>query len=241
MSRRTPSSPPPSGDETTRTYRWTVALCKAVLRMMSWRVTVIGDEHLPNLGPALVAANHVSYLDPIILGYAIDGRGRAMRYLAKRELFDHWLMGPLVRGACQIPVDRRADPRAALEHAEDALTRGQLVALFPEGTIPSAFDAANAKTGAARLALSSGAPLIPAAVWGGQRIHSRGGRVRLARGVPLVAAFAAPVAHGGGESPEALTARLMSAIGDLVEQAARRAGQPLLDGDERWLPHRPPP
>lgn len=191
------------------------------MRLLRWHVDIDGTDHLPHEGPVLIVANHVSYVDPILLGLAVDGQGRTVRYLAKRELFDHWLTGPVVRGADQILVDRRGDPGAALRHAEKALADGKLLVVYPEGTIHPIFDARNAKTGAARLALACQVPLLPAVAWGGQQIGTKTGRLRLGFGSFHVVRIGPPIGYGPGDSVEDLTARIMASVGALLETAAR--------------------
>ena len=198
-------------------YRAVVAILRSFVRALRWRVDIAGTEHIPRVGPALVVANHVSYLDPILLGLAIDGRGRVVRYLAKRELFDHWFTGPVMRGADQILVDRRGNAGAALLHAELAMLDSKLLVVFPEATIHPLFDPANGKTGSARLALSTGVPLIPAVSWGGQHVATKGSRFRPRIGSAHTVRIGAPIAYSTDDTPEHLTERIMSSIAALLE------------------------
>ena len=203
-----------------RPYRIAVAIIRFLVRLLGWRVDAAGLEHLPRTGPVLVVANHVSYLDPILLGLPLDDFGRTVRYLAKREMFDHWFTGPIVRGADQILVDRKGDAGAALRHAEAALAAGKMLVIYPEGTIHPVFDAANAKTGAARLALATGVPVLPAVTWGGQQIGTKSGRVRPAFGSRHVVRIGPPIAYGPADTVEDLTARIMAAVAALLQAAA---------------------
>ncbi len=207
-----------AGADAPRIYRALLASARVVFRLLRTRLVVACAEHVAVSGPVVVAANHVSYYDPVALAVALEQRGRAARYLAKRELFDQALLRFLLCRALQIPVDRRGDARAALRFAERALRDGQLVAIFPEGTIHPRFAAGNVKTGAARLALAAGAPLVPAAVDGTQRLRA-GGRWR--RGVSVTVRFGAPVAVAPDDAPAVVTARLATAITELLD-----AGQP---------------
>lgn len=128
-----------------------------------------GLEKIPKSGPAILAFNHVAYLDPLAIGYVVNKVGRRPRFLAKSELFDDRRIAWVLRGCGQIEVKRgtRAAPMA-LDNAVEALDRGEIVVIFPEGTVTTDPDLnpMPAKTGVTRLALKSGAPLIPAAVWG---------------------------------------------------------------------------
>ena len=148
-------------------------LVKSQHRLLGRSLSVTGLEHLPLDGAVILACNHVSFADPLILGMAVERRGRAIRYLAKRELFDHPLLRPILTSTKQIPVDRRGDAAASLVEAERALREGAVVAIFPEATIPRAGQPPKEpKTGAARLAMATGALLIPVATWGGQQVSA---------------------------------------------------------------------
>ena len=210
-------------------YRAVVFLLKLAMRMLSWRVDIHGTENIPATGPVVIVANHVSYVDPLLLGLAVEQRGRMVRYLAKRELFDHWFTGPVMRGADQILVDRKGDAGAALKHAELAMLDGKLLVIFPEATIHPVFDPANAKTGSARLATAAHVPVIPAAAWGGQAVATKGERKRPGWRSRHVVRFGPPLHYRGDDVAE-LTRRIMDAIATEVRAAAaghpRDLGQP---------------
>lgn len=138
--------------------------------MRTWfRWSIEGVEKIPRHGSVILAFNHISYLDPFVAAYVADMAGRRPRFLAKSELFDDRRIAWIMRGCGQIEV-KRGTPSAplALEHALEALRRNQLIVIFPEGTVTSDPDLRTmpAKTGAARLAIRSGAPLFPCAIWG---------------------------------------------------------------------------
>lgn len=202
-------------------YRVVVAVIKAQIRLLGWRVRFSGLEHIPAHGPAIIVANHVSYLDPILLGLGVEERGRMVRFLAKREMFDHWFTGPVMRGADQILVDRRGDAGAALQHAELAMLDGKLLVIFPEGTIHPVFDPAGGKTGAARLALAANVPVIPAVAWGGQQIATKGGPKRAAFRSLHHVCFGPPIAYDATDDAHALTRTIMDAIAVLLRAVAR--------------------
>jgi 1-acyl-sn-glycerol-3-phosphate acyltransferase len=136
-----------------------------------WR----GIEHVPADGGVILAANHISHADPIVLAdFVVYGTGRTARFLAKSTLFKgRGLVGTVMRGAHQIPVHRHtSDASLALRDAVEALRRGECVVIYPEGTVsrdPDKWPMA-AKTGIARLALLSGAPVVPVGQWGAQEI-----------------------------------------------------------------------
>lgn len=154
----------------------TYLIAKGILKpfLYTWfRWNIEGIENIPRTGPALLAFNHISYLDPLASAYAVDQAGRVPRFLAKAELFQDKRIAWILRGAKQIEVRRgTATAPMALDNAFAALRKGQIIVIFPEGTITDDPDLKPlpAKTGTARLALGSDAPLIPCAVWGTQNI-----------------------------------------------------------------------
>lgn len=143
------------------------------LTTLLFRRRWFGIDRIPATGPAIIAVNHVSYADPLIFGRFIWDSGRVPRYLAKASLFDlPFPLGRIVTGAGQIPVHRgTADAAEALTGAVAALRRGEMVLIYPEGTVTRDPDfwPMQAKTGVARLALlAPDVPVIPIGQWGPQ-------------------------------------------------------------------------
>lgn len=139
----------------------------------SFKSHIEGVDHIPRRGPVIVAVNHISLFDPLIVAYAIDRYGRHPRFFAKASLFSVPLVGPVLRSARQIKVERGTRTAvASLDHAVEAIERGEVVVIFPEGTVPldEEITPLEPKTGVARLALATGAEVIPCATWGGQWI-----------------------------------------------------------------------
>ena len=127
------------------------------------------EHSLPTKAGFIVALNHLSAADPPVVGAYIYDAGWFPRFMAKAELFNIWPVGPLLRAVGQIPVQRRSAQAAqALNSAASAIAAGRCVVIFPEGTTSKTEDMwpMSMKSGAVRLALTTGAPLIPAAVWG---------------------------------------------------------------------------
>lgn len=158
----------------------TYLLAKGILKpfLASWFTwTIEGVENIPRRGPGLLAVNHISYLDPLAAAYVVDRAKRVPRFLGKSELFHDKRIAWILKGAKQIEVKRgTADAPMALDHAFSALEKGELIVVFPEGTITNDPDLKPmaAKTGIARLALGSGVPVIPCAVWGTQNVWPKG-------------------------------------------------------------------
>ena len=116
-----------------------------------------GTEHVPRTGGALLALNHISYVDFVLGGFAAQPSRRLVRFMAKRELFDHRLAGPLMRSLHHISVDR-ADGLASYDEGVRYLRDGEIVGIFPEATISRSFELKEFKTGAARMAAEAGVP-----------------------------------------------------------------------------------
>jgi 1-acyl-sn-glycerol-3-phosphate acyltransferase len=149
----------------------TIVVVPPLSRMIAsrdWR----GMEHVPRTGGLIVAANHISEADPLALCYYLYACGHYPVFLAKLALFGRGFVARVVRGTGQIPVDRDRGAAAALKPAEDALAAGQCVVVYPEGTCTRDPDLwpMTGQTGAARLALASGAPVVPLASWGAHEL-----------------------------------------------------------------------
>ena len=156
-------------------YRLAIAILKPFCVVM-WRREASGLQHLPRTdGGIILAANHISLLDPIALAdHVLYDLGLAPRFMAKSSLFEgRGFVATVLRGAGQIPVHRQtADAARALDAAVAALARGETVVIYPEGTVtrdPGKWPMV-ARTGVARLALLSGAPVLPLAQWGAQEV-----------------------------------------------------------------------
>ena len=132
-----------------------------------------GKEHIPSTGGALLVANHISHLDPLTYAHFTYDSGRLPRYLAKAEVMDVPVLGVILKSAGQIPVYRQSRTASeAFRAAVAAVEQGECVVVYPEGTItrdPDLWPMVG-KTGAARIALSTGAPVVPTAQWGAQHI-----------------------------------------------------------------------
>jgi putative phosphoserine phosphatase/1-acylglycerol-3-phosphate O-acyltransferase len=145
------------------------------------RFDIDGVARVPARGPVILAANHRSYFDVVALAIVAAKLGRPVRFLAKRELFDAPVVGQMARALGGIPVDRGSKSDAPLRHARRALEAGEVVVVLPQGTIPRGkkfFDTAlHGKTGTARLAAMTGAPVIPIGIWGTEAVWPRSARL----------------------------------------------------------------
>jgi 1-acyl-sn-glycerol-3-phosphate acyltransferase len=207
---------------------WTYSLAKAILRpwltvWFQWNIE--GLDNIPRSGPAILALNHISYLDPLAAAFIANKVGRRARFLAKSELFRDKRIGWVMRGAGQIEVKRGTkDAPVALDEAYAALDRGELVVVFPEGTVTTDpyLDPMAPKSGAARLALKTGAPLIPCAVWGTANVWPKGYKRSWRPGQRILVRIGTPIAATDEtDSPEAwrsLGARLIGEIFRLLSE-----------------------
>jgi 1-acyl-sn-glycerol-3-phosphate acyltransferase len=154
-------------------YRLVAHLLRPILMTTTRRVWA-GAEHLPGVGVGVVVApNHISYADPLTLAHFLWDNGRAPRYLAKESLFRIPILGRIIAACGQIPVYRASrDAARAYRDALAAVRAGECVGIYPEGTITKdpALWPMKGKTGAARVALETGCPVIPIAQWGPQEI-----------------------------------------------------------------------
>lgn len=215
-------------------YATVIGAAVSTLKVMNWRMDIRGARHIPSFGPAVLASNHVGYLDFVFLGYAARPQRRLVRFLAKKEVFDHPVSGPIMRALRHIPVDRFGRATDALDDAVAALERGEVLGMFPESTISRSFVPAAGKTGAARMAMAAGAPLVPAAVWGSQRLVTKGRPRNFQRNVAISVHIGEAVPYEPDEDPSKVTKRLMDRIGTLVEEAAATYPQEPVDERDRW-------
>jgi 1-acyl-sn-glycerol-3-phosphate acyltransferase len=218
-------------------YPPVIAACKLWFKATGMHVVVSGTEHLPRTGGAVIASNHVSYLDFIFAGLASVQIGRMTRFMAKESVFRNKVSGPLMRGMSHIPVDRDAGS-ASFRTALRALKDGELVGIFPEATISQSFTVKELKSGAVRLAQSATVPLVPVAVWGGQRLFTKNHPKALtSRGRHVFIQVGEPVDAPRKGDSDAITATLRARLQSMLEQLQRMTPeQPSEDGDAWWHP-----
>lgn len=215
------------------------------------RFALDGIDRLPRTGPVLIASNHRSYFDVAALGLVAARLGRPVRFLAKQEVFDAPVVGQLARALGGIPVerDRQASDRAAggaggpMHQAAAALRAGEVVIVLPQGTIPrgSAFfdSVLQGRTGTARLAAETGAPVVPVGLWGTERVWPRSSRIpnmTALRHPPRVTVSVGPPVSLGLEDPAADTRTIMDAIAAQLPAEARVARIPTDEDLDRTRP-----
>ncbi len=196
-----------------------------LLTRQDWR----GSEHLPASSGFLACVNHISHVDPFTLGRFLLDHGCPPRFLAKEEIFRIPVLGRIPARAGQIPVYREtADAARAFSAAEDAVRAGECVTIYPEATItrdPGLWPMV-AKTGAARIALTTGCPVIPIAQWGPQRLLAPYARWPRITGRTTIHGLVGPAVDLSrflgrpldGDVLHAATSAIMDAITGLLEQ-----------------------
>lgn len=216
-------------------YLPVIGVARAVFKAMGLRFHVTGEEHVPSTGGGVVAMNHVGYLDFALVGYAFRPRKRLVRFMAKKEVFDHKVSGPLMRGMKHIAVDREAGA-GSYRSAVDALRSGELVGVFPEATISQSFELKAFKSGAVRMAQEAGVPILPAVVWGSQRVWTKARPKNFTqRGTEIRVVLGEPWVPEG--DPAVATEELKSRMRVLLEEArSTYGGKPRDEDDTWWLP-----
>jgi 1-acyl-sn-glycerol-3-phosphate acyltransferase len=211
-----------------------IGTAKVLFRVLGLRFQMSGTEHVPTTGGALLAFNHVSYIDFVLGGLAAQPSHRLVRFMAKREVFDHSVGGPVMRSMHHISVDR-ADGGASMEEALRYLKDGEVVGIFPEATISRSFEVKELKSGATRIAAEAGVPLIPVTLWGTQRLMTKDHPRDFSRGKTIGIRVGEPM-YPTGEDPVAETLELherMVALHAATLDAYPAAQQP---PGSWWLP-----
>ncbi len=221
-----------------------VLLLLAQPQLFPWvRFRIEGAEKIPERGPAVLVANHRSYFDPLAIGFLLARRGRPVRFLGKKEVFDAPVVGELVTALGGIRVDRGTGSDEPLRAAQDALAAGELVAIMPQGTIPRGpafFDPElRGRWGAAKLATAAGVPVIPIGLWGTEQVWPRSSRLPDITNVlnpPTVTVRVGDPVEMKGRSVDADTKRMMKAISALLPPEARRKRTPTREELARTYP-----
>ncbi|EFQ81781.1 Acyltransferase [Aeromicrobium marinum DSM 15272] len=216
------------------TYPPVIVTAKTLFKVLGMKFQTSGTEHIPRTGGAILAANHIGYVDFVFDGLAAQPSGRLVRFMAKKEAFEG-KTGALMRSFHHIEVDRangEASYRTAVEYARS----GEIVGIFPEATISRSMEIKELKTGAVRMAAEAGVPLIPMVTWGTQLlktkdqesdIFGRGRTIALHVGAPLEVT---------GEDPVAETAKLREAMSALLDKAIHE--YPIRPEGQWWAPAR---
>jgi 1-acyl-sn-glycerol-3-phosphate acyltransferase len=201
-------------------YRATNVLGRAALGLLGVRTAWTGVENLPVEGPVILAANHVGFLDFVVVEQAAIERGRYVRFLCRHDIWGTPLVGRAMDAMRHVPVDRDA-PAAAYVTARRLLQEGEAVGIFPEAGVSRSFTVRSLMRGVASLARETGAPVVPVAVWGTQRIWTAGCRPSFARGRRVDLGFGPPMTIGPGEDLTDWTRNLGQVLTDQLEALQR--------------------
>ncbi len=216
------------------TYPPIILAAKAGFRLLGQDFRVTGSEHVPRSGGVLLAVNHIGYVDFVYGGLAADPSKRLVRFMAKREVFDHKLSGPLMRSLHHIEVDRGAG-LASMEQARTYLEAGEAVGIFPEATISRSFELKEFKTGAVRIAADAGVPLVPVILWGTQRMMTKGHDKDFSRGKTISIRVGEPLRPTGAD-PVAETAELKAVMARMLDESIRSYPAEEQPPGSWWLP-----
>jgi 1-acyl-sn-glycerol-3-phosphate acyltransferase len=217
-------------------YPPVIAAAKTLFRALGLKFRIEGTKNFPKTGGAVLVSNHVSYLDFIFCGLGANPAGRLVRFMAKKEVFDNKISGPLMRGMHHIPVDREAGA-ASYMAALKALKGGEVIGVFAEATISRSFTVKDIKSGAVRMAVASNVPMIPMAVWGGQRLWTKGRpRNLFQRKIPITILVGEPMYPKRGDDYDKVTEELRARMSDLVEKAQREYPETPKAGETWWQP-----
>jgi putative phosphoserine phosphatase/1-acylglycerol-3-phosphate O-acyltransferase len=203
-------------------------------QLFPWmRLDIEGAELIPRRGPAVLVANHRSYIDPVAIGFLLARAGRPVRFLGKKEVFDAPVVGDLVSALGGIRVDRGTGSDEPLRAAQDALAAGELVAIMPQGTIPRGpafFDPElQGRWGAVKLAEAAEVPIVPIGLWGTEKVWPRSAKLPNLTNLldpPTIRIRVGPAVQLKHRSVDADTRRVMRAISALLPDEAREAHEP---------------
>ncbi|QLE75031.1 1-acyl-sn-glycerol-3-phosphate acyltransferase [Streptomyces rectiverticillatus] len=215
-------------------YPPVIGVARTMFKALDLRFDIQGAEHVPARGGAVLVSNHIGYLDFVFCGLAARPAKRLVRFMAKESVFRHKVSGPLMRAMKHIPVDRAAG-MDAYKHALSALRSGEIIGVFPEATISQSFTLKNFKSGAARLAQEAGVPLLPMALWGTQRLWTKGHKRDLSRNhVPIAIRVGEPMTADPAEHADTVSDRVRSRVQELLEAAQRAYPVRPKDANDTW-------
>lgn len=214
-------------------YRGIEITAALAARVLGTKITYLDMENIPERGGAVVAMNHISYIDYLPAGLASRQRRRRIRYMLKKEMLEVRAVDWVIRHTHCIPVDRAAGAESYAEAVRN-LRAGELVGVFPEATISRSFELKEFKTGAVRMALEAQVPIIPLIIWGAQRMWTKDHPKELGRKkIPWIIRAGPPIAPVG--SPDELDAELRDSMTTILHEVQELYPHP---AGAFWVPHR---
>ena len=216
------------------TYPPIILTALTAFKALGIRFQLTGTDRVPREGGVLLACNHIGYADFVFGGLAGRPSRRLVRFMAKREIFDNRIAGPLMRSMHHIEVDR-GEGIASYHEAVRYLREGEAVGIFPEATISRAFVVKEIKTGAVRIAAEAGVPVLPVIMWGTHRMITKDHPRDFSRGKTIAIAVGEPF-YPTGEDPAAETAELKAAMEALLDEVIRSYPADEQPPGSWWLP-----
>jgi 1-acyl-sn-glycerol-3-phosphate acyltransferase len=217
-------------------YPPVIVAIKAFWKYLGLQFDFKGEENIPRKDGAILAINHIGYLDFALTGTAALPAGRYVRFMAKKEIFDNKIAGPLMRGMHHINVDR-SNGSASFVTALRALKAGEIIGIFPEGTVSTSFEIKELKSGAVRLAMGAGVPIIPTIVWGSQRVWTKGVKRNLKRNnFPITVRFGEPIFYQRSDDVEQAELTLRKTMLAMLNEVQDQ--YPDSHVGQRWAPTR---
>jgi 1-acyl-sn-glycerol-3-phosphate acyltransferase len=198
------------------TYPPIIFTAKTAFRLLGQRFQMTGTENIPRSGGVLLAYNHIGYVDFVYGGLAAQPAGRLVRFMAKREIFDHPVGGPIMRSLHHIEVDR-GEGLASYHRAVEYLRAGEAVGIFPEATISRAMELKDFKNGATRIAAAAGVPVVPVILWGTQRMMTKDHPRDFSRGKTIAIKVGEPL-FPTAENPLADTVQLRTVMSTMLDE-----------------------
>lgn len=213
-------------------------LARVASGLLKHNIIITGAENIPPEGGALFCINHTGYVDFYFTAYALARFKRHPRFMAKQEVFENPVAGPIMRALHHIPVDRIAG-QESVNTAIDLLKKGEAVAIFPEGTMSNSFEIKELKTGAVRMAQGAGVKIYPTVIWGAQRVYRRNIKLNLKRHLPIMLHFCEPM-EVDGKDPEELTRQLRATMQKTLEDVQQRYNEQFgpFEPGLPWMPAR---
>jgi 1-acyl-sn-glycerol-3-phosphate acyltransferase len=214
-------------------YPPVVGVARTAFKVLDLKFQLTGTENVPRTGGAVIALNHISYVDFVLGGFGAVPSKRLVRFMAKEVLFRNRYSGPLMRGMHHIPVDRAAGT-ASYRKALEYLKAGEVVGVFPEATISRSFELKEFKSGTVRMAAAAGVPVIPLILWGTQRMMTKDHPRDFSRHRTIAITVGEPITVTPKDDAVEATAHLRATMAGMLDRTIR--AYPEQPAGAWWLP-----
>jgi 1-acyl-sn-glycerol-3-phosphate acyltransferase len=214
-------------------YPPVIGFAKTAFKVLDLKFQLTGADNVPRTGGAVIAMNHISYVDFVLGGFGAVPSKRLVRFMAKEALFRNRYSGPLMRGMHHIPVDRAAGT-ASYRQALRYLKEGEVVGVFPEATISRSFELKEFKSGTVRMAAAAAVPVIPMILWGTQRMLTKDHPRDFSRHRTIAITVGEPLTVTRQDDAAEATAHLRSTMAGMLDRTIR--AYPEQPAGAWWLP-----